>query len=493
MFWQDTNHDRAQQQRMLDQFQRQRQRQRSVVARTDRTQAILEQLLTGTVLKTDSTTIYADLGEQDNTSEAAAELVALSDLCPICLEDWQHGEEIKCPARCKHAYHAHCIAQWLDANTTSTSNQHSNNDNTTTATDNNNSKCPCCRSQLDGSSDNIHATTTQSSNNATATTTTSTTRPRLRLPTYDSDEIDDDNSDHHDWTSIEFRSMIRVSELDTIDGGRSDAAVAGGHRPSTPIFGHSTNVRTTTPTPPPQFALPPGSDGEGSRRSVHTDDTVVMQPEGAYRDDRDQPPSFWNSAQRQRRSATTRTTTAVVDLDDDDIVVAADSETTTTAADEPAGHNTLPLKERIRPLLDSEDGAPPVPLSQNARLLIGNHQVWDPREDSENIDHCVLCHRRFQQCGSGGRYTMSQDFECMHLYHEECLLDYACRYLVDERQDDEGGMPVIGNVAVRTVPCVCCMRPYVCVPEAILHDDGDDDDTTNSNNHNERRRRLASF
>jgi len=99
-----------------------------------RTQAIPGQLLSGAVLRTDATMTYADLGE-------GAELVALPECCTICMENWRHGEEIKCLAPCKHVFHAHCIAHWLDT---------SNNN------ENNRKGCPLCRLQLDSGDNSSH-------------------------------------------------------------------------------------------------------------------------------------------------------------------------------------------------------------------------------------------------------------------------------------------------------------------------------------------------
>ena len=65
------------------------------------------------------------------------------------------------------------------------------------------------------------------------------------------------------------------------------------------------------------------------------------------------------------------------------------------------------------------------------------------------------------------RYCFSQDFECLHLCHEECLLEYCCQYLMAQ---DSQAQHLDGNMAgICMVPCASCKRPFLCVPEALLH------------------------
>ena len=59
------------------------------------------------------------------------ELLALGPACPICLVDYIHGEAIQCPQRCRHAFHPHCLTQWLEFSTTRRQQV-----------------CPCCRASI---------------------------------------------------------------------------------------------------------------------------------------------------------------------------------------------------------------------------------------------------------------------------------------------------------------------------------------------------------
>lgn len=407
---------------------------------SDRTRAILKRLLSGRVLISPGAEIYADFGP-DNDS---AQLVALSEACPICLVDWQHGEVVHAPRQCKHAYHAHCIAQWLDTQSNSGKKE-----------------CPCCRLPLDSGD---HQQQQQQQQPLEIT--------RLRLPTWNSHELadpmdeDEDNdninnsnnninSSNNNSTSNIIWSSIIVDELDaaaTVRSNLSEVAVASQtpegqtslHRP--PRNSHSDTTRMCLT----MFRLPDEEQPGLRNRPSFTSDAAVVD--------------------------------ADVDVDMPVVVELTDSE------DRPS------LMERIRPLVDSEPGAPPVS-PQHARIRVG-HQEWD----AIGSRHCPLCRGEYD---AASRYTVSQDFACPHLYHEECFLEYACQYLAEhdsnDNQDDDDddndddndvdddtrdSMFVIGNLSVQSVPCFCCQRPYLCIPKDIVA----------STEHNQQQRpRLASF
>ena len=95
-------------------------------------------LLTGTVLVENHSSgddephaaVYAVLDDHHgNSNPDEVEVLDLGESCPICLVEYTHGEEIQCPVACHHAYHTHCLAQWLD-------------------TTGSRKECPCCRQPL---------------------------------------------------------------------------------------------------------------------------------------------------------------------------------------------------------------------------------------------------------------------------------------------------------------------------------------------------------
>jgi len=87
-------------------------------------------LLTGIVLVDVPNSVSAVLDDHHNNSDEHGKVLDnIGEACPICLVEFVHGEEIQCPPACHHAYHTHCLTQWLD----STSSKQ---------------VCPCCRQPL---------------------------------------------------------------------------------------------------------------------------------------------------------------------------------------------------------------------------------------------------------------------------------------------------------------------------------------------------------
>ncbi|KAL3109391.1 hypothetical protein niasHT_015236 [Heterodera trifolii] len=52
------------------------------------------------------------LSEAVSTMPEHTVIVASSDQCPICLEDYQSGEKVRTLRPCKHKFHSDCIGQW---------------------------------------------------------------------------------------------------------------------------------------------------------------------------------------------------------------------------------------------------------------------------------------------------------------------------------------------------------------------------------------------
>ena len=366
---------------------------------SDQTRAILEQLQSARVLIMDQT-CYVDFGNEHDC------LPILPDsFCPICLEEWQYGERVlACPRPCQHVYHVPCLAQWLDASSST-------------------KRCPCCRLTLDPTPEQ-HSSSTSTEEEIT----------RLRLPAFRDpfDSVGNTSQGRNEVIAdMALWSAMNADELDvdTVLDTMSEMAVADGGRGTTLTF----------------FRLPPGE-------SVQTANHV--------RDGGD-PPSLTSVG----AVVTTLDTTNIVDLDD----ISEPMED----PQQPSHRQGLPpasdLKERLRPWLNCERGVPP-----NACLRAGHHHVYD----SVSRYNCALCDGLYD---ATSRYTLSQDVNCPHLYHEECWLDYACRYLL-ERDDnsatEDGNHAAVGGTTsivpmdsggeVHCIPCVCCRRPYLCVPEDVV-------------------------
>ena len=361
---------------------------------SDQTQAILNQLQSGQVLIMDQT-CYADFGNDHDGCLP----VLLDSCCPICLVDWQYGERVKaCPRPCQHVFHVPCLAQWLDASSSTAPKQ-----------------CPCCRWPLDPTAEQQDGSTTREIT-------------RLRLPT--ADPLDLALSSNHDGNADDaiLWSAINMNELDvdTVMDNMSEMAVADGGQGITLTY----------------FRLPPDESVPSANHSREGDNRPSLTSVNAVG------------------------TTNLVDLGD--VSNSSEDPPQPSRRHRPPRPPVSDLKERLRPWMDSERGTPP------------DACAWMGHVDSVNRN-CALCHCSYD---ATSRYTMSQDVNCPHIYHEECWLDYTCRYLLEHDDNDASeddnhaavdrsdtrNVPRVENngMKVRRVPCVCCHRPYLCVPEDIV-------------------------
>jgi len=465
-------------------------------------------LLTGTVLVEEINTsgddepkaaVYAVLGDEHrNSNQDEEEVLDLGEACPICLIEYEHGEEIRCPAACHHAYHTHCLAQWLE-------NSGSRKE------------CPCCRQPL---MDNDDTRNTTSTNRRRRRRRRRQEPPGQRFPEYaeafphwmaavislEEDEMSDaavmttmDRQLTRDvYSSSPERQRRRYEEEDELlrmvyqlqhgqliqnvrNGGHinttttsvlpdnnsrnneyggeqsdDDTVVTMSEPPRSPSPLLEQHLNNNNESSPPRFRLP--------EEPLH--DTPRSHDDYGYNEDQSDNAIASSSSSSQR-------------------VLPARLSPTTEASEIPiqesAGIDQEPLsstrncsssslRDRLRPLLDTAEGAPPV----YAQIKVG-HQLYS----CDN--QCVLCSQGFaalhQPNIHGGstrpapqRYCFSQDFECMHLCHEDCLLEYSCQYLM--AQDSQEQQHLDGNMAgICMVPCASCKRPFLCVPEALLHPD----------------------
>lgn len=67
-------------------------------------------------------------GDNDPTTHADTRYLRdMTSPCPVCLEEYEFGDDVSYGERCNHAYHADCIRQWTERRQTA---------------------CPCCRQHL---------------------------------------------------------------------------------------------------------------------------------------------------------------------------------------------------------------------------------------------------------------------------------------------------------------------------------------------------------
>jgi Ring finger domain len=72
-------------------------------------------------------TLSKSVSGETEIGDESRELRDMSSPCPICLDDYEEGNEISFGERCNHVFHAGCINRWTDLRHTA---------------------CPCCRQHL---------------------------------------------------------------------------------------------------------------------------------------------------------------------------------------------------------------------------------------------------------------------------------------------------------------------------------------------------------
>jgi len=226
-----------------------------------------------------SGTVILQLQESSSEQQVAAyavfpdeeteELLALGLTCPICLVDYVDGEEIQCPQRCHHAFHVHCLAQWL-------------------AFSSRQQVCPCCRARI-GSTTNPPPA---GRNSVISPGVMAHVPPPRSSPSQDSVYLEDDDDDDNDVAS--------------------DAAVATNRRRRRLSRPPSTETAPTIPGLHPDFGYPMDAEQQQRRRRRRTGTPPpIVAPrhdggEGQSHDNDEQPSNSQEDGRWSERTASPR-------------------------------------------------------------------------------------------------------------------------------------------------------------------------------------------